>query len=144
MTKKRIKRKPLPKRILIDSNTLERWHEMTEQRNNAIEVKPPFSKPVTEFLQAIWAYFKYCIKPQPTYGNKKLQKPNWYVAFNQIERLPVKENETCFDIRERDFAEIAMANVKLKSLKREYKFAIKWGKTKLKKDIKVKFKELIG
>ena len=117
--------------------------KMAGQKNDVPEIRPPFSPPVTEFLKALGVYFKFCIKPKVTCGDKILQKPDWYVAFNQIERLPVEENETGFDMRRRHFAEIAMANVKLKSLKREYKFAKKWHKRELKKDIKIKLKALI-
>ena len=115
---------------------------MTEQRNNVTEAKPPFSKPVTEFLQAIWAYFKFCIKPEITYGNRVLPKPDINMAYEKIEKIPRKPNESIYDIRNRNFAEVARTNRKLKFLKWEYKLAKKREKKELKARAFEAFKNL--
>ena len=115
---------------------------MSDLKENPETIQPPFSKPVTEFLQALWAYFKFCVKPEVTYGSKILPKPDINMAYRKIEKIPRKPNESIYDIRNRNFAEVVRANRKLKFLKWEYKLAKKRRKNELKARIFETFKNL--
>ncbi len=95
-----------------------------------------------EFLDALGEYLKYCIKPQPTYGNKKLQKPDWYMARRQISEEVILPSDDGFTMRDKSFANIAMTNVKLKTMKYHYKFLVNYDKKKLKSKIRRSFSAL--
>lgn len=116
---------------------------MSDLKEHPESIQPPFSKPVTEFLQALWAYFKFCIKPKVTdYLGQSVLKPNWYMARRQIDEEVILPSDNGFKIREKSFANIAKANVKLKSLKRNYRWHKKKCGRQLRTDVKTTFMQL--
>lgn len=115
-----------------------------ENKNIAINNKPPFSLRLKNFIYALVEYLRYCIRPKPVDClGQKVVKPDWHLAFTKIERPPVKDNESAFEMRDRHCAQIVMTNAKLKSLKWTYR----WHKKKCAKDLREKaraaFVELI-
>lgn len=117
--------------------------QTTEEKRDITKIKPPFSVRFKEFLGALGEYFKYCIKPQPTDClGKKVLNPDWYMARSQIDEEKILPSDDGFTMRDKSFANIAMANAKLKSLKWNYHWHKKCAK-QLKENIKIKFNELI-